>query len=249
MAATVFLVPAVPAPGATFVLDGDEGRHAAAVRRIRVGERLVLSDGAGHLAGCTASAVGRADVTLVCDEAWEVPQPRPRVTVVQAIPKADRADLAVELATEAGADAIVPWQASRCVARWDGKADKAVARWRAVARAAAKQARRAWVPTVSELHDTVRLVRLLTSMDAKVFVLHEGSTGSLRTHDFSVTSDVVIVVGPEGGISPEELDALAAVGAQPVLLGPTVLRTSTAAAVALGALGVITDRWAHTPPG
>ncbi|WP_019204099.1 16S rRNA (uracil(1498)-N(3))-methyltransferase [Tsukamurella sp. 1534] len=251
MAATVFLAERLPAPGEECLLDGDEGRHAAAVRRIRVGEELVLSDGAGGFARCSAAAVGKADVTLRCAEVWTVPAASPRVVLVQALPKSDRADLAVELATEAGIDEIVPWQAARCVARWDGgkgKAEKGVARWRAVARAAAKQARRAYVPRVHDVVTTRELVPLLTSMDANVVVLHEGSAVPLGEVDFSVTETVVIVVGPEGGISPEELDALVATGAQPALLGPTVLRTSTAAAVALGAIGVLTTRWEQTPP-
>lgn len=255
MAATVFLAEALPGPGEEYLLDGDEGRHAAAVRRIRVGEELVLSDGAGGFARCTAVAVGKAEVTVRCAETWAVPPASPRVVLVQALPKSDRSELAVELATEAGIDAIVPWQAARCVSRWDGggsggkgKAEKGVARWRAVARSAAKQARRAYVPDVHDLVTTRELVPLLTSMDANVVVLHEGSAVSLGEVDFSVTETIVIVVGPEGGISPEELDALVGMGAQPALLGPTVLRTSTAAAVALGALGVMTDRWSGTPP-
>ncbi|BDH58248.1 hypothetical protein MTP03_31870 [Tsukamurella sp. PLM1] len=196
-------------------------------------------------------------MTVRCSEAWTVPPASPRVVLVQALPKSDRSELAVELATEAGIDAIVPWQAARCVSRWDGggaggkgagKAEKGVSRWRAVARSAAKQARRAYVPEIHDLVTTRELVPLLTSMDANVVVLHEGSAVPLGKVDFSVTETVVIVVGPEGGISPEELDALVGMGAQPALLGPTVLRTSTAAAVALGALGVMTDRWSGTPP-
>jgi 16S rRNA (uracil1498-N3)-methyltransferase len=251
VAATVFLVDAVPAPGAEYLLDGDEGRHAAVVRRIRVGEAVVLSDGAGCLASCTVTAVAKASVTLSCESVATVPPPSPRVVLVQAIPKSDRADLAVELATEAGIDEIIPWQAARCVARWDkasGKADKGAARWRAVARAAAKQARRAWIPAVREVVSSSELIRVLASMDAKVVVLHEGSATSLAACDFSVASTVVIVVGPEGGIAPDEVDALVATGATTALLGPTVLRTSTAAAVALGAIGAMTDRWAATPP-
>jgi len=251
VAATVFLAESLPAPGEEYLLDGDEGRHAAAVRRVRTGEELVLSDGAGGFARCTAVAVGKADVTVRCAETWTVPPASPRVVLVQALPKSDRSDLAVELATEAGIDAIVPWQASRCVSRWDGakgKAEKGVARWRAVARSAAKQARRAYVPEIHDLVTTRELVPLLTSMDANVVVLHEGSAVPLGEVDFSVTGTIVIVVGPEGGISPEELEALVGMGAQPALLGPTVLRTSTAAAVALGALGVMTDRWSGTPP-
>lgn len=251
MAATVFLAESLPAPGEEYLLSGDEGRHAAAVRRVRTGEELVLSDGAGGFARCTAAAVGKADVTVHCSEVWTVPPASPRVVLVQALPKSDRSELAVELATEAGIDAIVPWQASRCVSRWDGgkgKADKGVARWRAVARSAAKQARRAYVPQIHELVSTRELLPLLASMDANVVVLHEASAVPLGEVDFSVTGTIVIVVGPEGGISPEELEALVGIGAQPALLGPTVLRTSTAAAVALGALGVMTDRWSGTPP-
>ncbi|CAM3107094.1 16S rRNA (uracil(1498)-N(3))-methyltransferase [Tsukamurella hominis] len=257
MAATVFLAESLPGPGEEYLLSGDEGRHAAAVRRVRTGEELVLSDGAGGFARCTAIAVGKADVTVRCVETWTVPPASPRVVLVQALPKSDRSELAVELATEAGIDAIIPWQASRCVSRWDGggsggkgsgKAEKGVARWRAVARSAAKQARRAYVPEVHGLVTTRELVPLLTSMDANVVVLHEGSAVPFGEVDFSVTGTIVIVVGPEGGISPEELDALVGMGAQPALLGPTVLRTSTAAAVALGALGVMTDRWSGTPP-
>lgn len=261
MAATVFLAEALPAEGGEFLLAGDEGRHAAAVRRVRVGEELVLSDGAGGFARCTAIAVGKADVTVRCSQTWTVPPASPRVVLVQALPKSDRSELAVELATEAGIDEIIPWQAARCVSRWDGggaggkgsgkgsaKAEKGVARWRAVARSAAKQARRAYVPEIHDLVTTRELIPLLTSMDANVVVLHEGSAVPLGEVDFSVTGTIVIVVGPEGGISPEELDALVGMGAQPALLGPTVLRTSTAAAVALGALGVMTDRWSGTPP-
>lgn len=251
MAATVFLAESLPAPGEEYLLAGDEGRHAAAVRRVRTGEELVLSDGAGGFARCSAVAVGKAEVTVRCIETWTVPAASPRVVLVQALPKSERSELAVELATEAGIDAIVPWQASRCVSRWDGakgKAEKGVARWRAVARSAAKQARRAYVPEIHDLVTTRELVPLLTSMDANVVVLHEGSAVPLGEVDFSVTETIVIVVGPEGGISPEELEALVGMGAQPALLGPTVLRTSTAAAVALGALGVMTDRWSGTPP-
>lgn len=157
MAATLFYLDPLPEAGAVAVLDGKEGRHAATVRRIAVGERLVLSDGRGHLADVevTATAKDRLEARVLARR--EVPAPRPRVTVVQALPKSDRSELAVELATEAGADAFVPWQAARCVARWDGpKAAKGVGRWQAVAVAAAKQSRRPHVPEVARVHRTDR---------------------------------------------------------------------------------------------
>ena len=140
MAPPVFLVDVVPAAGSTAVLDGPEGRHAATVRRLRVGERLLVTDGAGTVAAATVRAVARAALELDVEQRWEVPAADPPVTVVQALPKGERSELAVELATEAGVDTVVPWAAARCVSRWTGpKLDKGVARWRAVAREAAKQ--------------------------------------------------------------------------------------------------------------
>jgi 16S rRNA (uracil1498-N3)-methyltransferase len=173
------------------------------------------------------------------------------VTVVQAIPKSERSELAVELATEAGADGFVAWQADRCVARWDGdRADKGLRRWRAVARAAARQSRRAWIPGVEGPLSTGGLCGYLAGRvadGAVALVLHESAEGPMAEQPLAAAASIFLVVGPEGGISDSELEALRAVGAVPVRLGPTVLRTSTAAAVALGALGVLTPRWAVGP--
>ncbi|MEV6897550.1 16S rRNA (uracil(1498)-N(3))-methyltransferase [Amycolatopsis sp. NPDC051372] len=242
----VFLATAVPDRGSA-VLDGEEARHAATVRRLRVGEQLVLSDGAGAMARCVVDAVhaGRdASLTLTVVEHWTEEPPALRVHVAQALVKGDRGELAVELATEAGADAIVPWRAARSVARWeDGtRGDKALARWRATARAAAKQARRAHVPDVIEPVGTRELAQLAATM-SRTLVLESGVTSRLTEIDLPDTGDILLVVGPEGGITDDELSTLEAAGATTVRLGPTVLRTSTAAAVALGALGALTGRW------
>ena len=242
----VFLVPEVPAAGPA-LLDGEEARHAATVRRLRVGEHLVLSDGAGAMARCAVEAVeaGRAaSVTLTVVERWDEEPPVLRVHVAQALAKGDRGELAVELATEAGADAIVPWRAARSVARWDdgARGDKALARWRATARSAAKQARRAHVPAVAEPVSTGELAQLAATM-SRTLVLESGVSGTLADLDLPTSGDLLLVVGPEGGITDEELAALETAGATATRLGPTVLRTSTAAAVALGALGVLTGRW------
>lgn len=248
MAPPVFLVDVLP--GATGVLDGPEGRHAATVRRLRVGERLLLTDGAGGVASCTVSAVAKDRLELDVRERWDVPVATPAVTVVQALPKSERSELAVELATEAGVDVVVPWQAARCVSRWSGpKLDKGVARWRAAAREAAKQSRRAHVPEVAELHSTAEVTaRVAAQVQAggTALVLHESATGPLT--GVALAGDVLLVVGPEGGLDDAEVTALTGAGAQAVHLGPTVLRTSTAAAVALGALGVLTGRWDTAPP-
>lgn len=246
MAATVFYLDEVPEPGAIAVLDGPEGRHAATVRRIRVGEPITLSDGRGVLAESEVVAAQRDRLDLRVLNRTVAQPVSPRVTVVQALPKSDRSELAVELMTEAGADAIIPWQAARCIANWEGKAGKAVDKWRAAARTAARQSRRAYIPEVAELHrtrDLVEQVRKARADGAIVAALHESGTGRFTELPFDGAPEVVLIVGPEGGLDAAELTGLAEAGADIVLLGPTVLRTSTAAAVALGALGALTPRW------
>lgn len=242
----VFHTASVPSSGRT-VLDGEEARHAATVRRLRVGERLVLSDGAGAMARCVVEGVqaGRdASLTLTVESFWTEEPPALRVLVAQALAKGDRGELAVELATEAGVDAIVPWRAARSVAKWDdgGRGDKALARWRATARAAAKQARRAHVPDVTEPVTTGELAGLVATMSLAI-VLESDVPERLTDLPLPEAGDVLLVVGPEGGVTDEELRTLQDAGARAVRLGTTVLRTSTAAAVALGALGALTTRW------
>jgi 16S rRNA (uracil1498-N3)-methyltransferase len=244
----VFYVDALPDVGEIAAVDGDEGFHAANVRRIRRGEQLDLSDGAGTLAHCVIEDVGKGRLSARVLDRRNVPPAAPAVTVVQALPKSDRSELAVELATEAGADAFVAWQASRCVARWDGPArvDKGLRRWAAVARSAARQSRRAHIPSVSGLVSTAELVKRIrddVNAGAVVLALHEAAVTRLTELPVAQADSLVLIVGPEGGIADDEIAALTDVGATAVQLGPTVLRTSSAAAVALGALGVLTRRW------
>ncbi|WP_197374852.1 16S rRNA (uracil(1498)-N(3))-methyltransferase [Mycolicibacterium baixiangningiae] len=247
MSRPLFYIDAVPEPGQLALVDGDEGFHAANVRRTRSGEHLDLGDGAGAVAHCLVEEVGKGRLTVRVLERRIVAPPHPAVTVVQAIPKSDRSELAVELATEAGADAVVAWQAARCVARWDGaKVEKGLRRWGAVARSAARQSRRAHIPPVDGVVTTAELVRRVTSEvagGATALVLHESATGPLTGLSLAGTTSLMLIVGPEGGIADDEVDALTAAGAVAVRLGPTVLRTSTAAAVGLGALGALTPRW------
>jgi 16S rRNA (uracil1498-N3)-methyltransferase len=142
----------------------------------------------------------------------------------------------------------VAWQAARCVARWEGaRVDKGLRRWRAVARSAARQSRRAHIPPVDgAVVSTAALTQRISdavASGATVLALHEAATGNLADLRLAQANSVMLVVGPEGGISSGEIAALTDAGAVAVRLGPTVLRTSTAAAVALGALGVLTPRW------
>jgi 16S rRNA (uracil1498-N3)-methyltransferase len=244
----LFYVDALPAIGAIATVSGDEGFHAATVRRIRPGEQLMLGDGAGELARCEVEDVDRRELRARVLSRWSVAPAAPPVTVVQALPKSERSELAIESATEAGADAFVAWQAARCVARWDGpKVQNGLRRWRAVARSAARQSRRPYIPTVTGPVSTQEVAQRVESGAA--LVLHESATEVISEKHVAQADSLIIVVGPEGGITDGELEELATAGAVAVRLGPTVLRASTAAAVALGALGVLTPRWHAPGPG
>jgi 16S rRNA (uracil1498-N3)-methyltransferase len=230
--------------GRSLELSGDEARHAVVVRRIRIGEQVALTDGAGTTAVGTVAATTKSSLTATVSQVVEAPRESPRLVVVQAIPKGDRGELAVEMLTEVGADVIVPWAASRSVAVWRGeRAAKSLAKWRSTAREAAKQSRRSWFPSVAEMVGTPDVVTLLRDA-ALAVVLHEAGRRPLADLEVPAEGDVVVVVGPEGGISDEELEAFAAVGAEPLRLGTSVLRTSTAGVAAAAALLSRTPRWA-----
>ncbi|MFN2495795.1 MAG: 16S rRNA (uracil(1498)-N(3))-methyltransferase [Pseudonocardiaceae bacterium] len=244
----VFLADQLPVVGAETVLDGPEGRHAATVRRLRAGEQLLLSDGRGGLAGCEVLDSGRDRLRLRVLRRVSEPAPALRVTLAQALVKGARGELAVELATEAGVDAVLPWRAARCVAHWeDGpRGAKALARWRDTARQAAKQARRGWLPEVGEPVGTPALAQRCAAA-AGCLVLHEAAADPLPSVPLPDAGELLLVVGPEGGITEAELTELTAAGARPVRLGPAVLRASSAAAVALGAIGALSGRWVLRP--
>lgn len=229
--------------GGTVTVDGAEGRHAAVVRRIRPGETVELTDGEGRLARCVVAESSRDGLVCEVRSRHDVPPPSPRLTVVQALPKGERGELAVELLTEVGVDAIVPWPAARCVARWEGeRGAKALRRWRTTAREASKQARRARLPEVAEAAPTAEVARLLGAATLGV-VLHEKGDRDIGAVQPPAQGQIVLVVGPEGGIDDNELAAFTAAGAVAVRMGPTVLRTSTAGAVAAGVLLSGTERW------
>src|SRR3984885_11366597 len=242
----LFYIDALPETGELAVVEGDDGFHAATVRRIRRGEQLVLGDGSGGLAHCVVEQTGRDGLRARVVERWQVPSVQPPVTVIQALPKSERSELGIELATEAGADSLVAWQAARCVARWEGaRADKGLRRWRAVARAAAQQSRRAYIPSVDGVLSTAALTQRIVDEVASggtVLALHESADGPLTDLHLAQAKSVTVVVGPEGGIAPDELAGFAAAGAIAVRLGPTGLRTPTPAGRALWRLGGLSPR-------
>ena len=235
--------PTPPIVGEVIELTGDEGRHAVSVKRTGVGEQIELVDGHGTRAVITVTGVsGKDRLVGVVDCVANEPAPRPTVTVVQALPKAARSELTVDLLTQAGADVIVPWQAGRSVANWGKKQDKGLAKWRAAARAAAKQSRRSRIPEITPVADQAAVAALIQAAPLAL-MLHEDATGKITDQPVAQADSVVLIIGPEGGISPAELDAFTTAGAHPVRLGPEVLRTASAGMVALAALGAVTDRW------
>lgn len=234
------------APGETIVVDGDEAHHAVRVSRLRVGERILLGNGAGSLAQCTVTAVDKHQFEAVVDAAEHLPAPQVELVLVQALAKGDRDERAVEQSTEFGIDRIVPWEAARSVSRWGGgeKTARGIAKWQRIAREAAKQSLRARVPEVSAPVRLTNLAALAAHDDVAVLVLHPGGQTTLSgwATEHSVRQ-VYVVIGPEGGFSDEEIDALAAAGAEVLLLGRTVLRTSSAGPAALAVLNVSLGRW------
>lgn len=241
-------------------LTGAEAQHAH-VKRIGVGEHIMLIDGSGLTAEITVTQASKTRLDGDVVAHTRVPQPHPRVTVVQAIPKSERAELAVDLAVQAGADAIVPWISHRTIARWpENKQAKQVEKWNNQAIASAKQARRAWVPQVEDPVTTAQLVQLLAASgdqpagdqpagdqpaSTRALVLHEETQRSIKNVDFDTKhiSEVWLIVGPEGGIGADELAQLTEAGATPVRLGPEVMRTASAAFAALCAIGALSQRW------
>jgi len=203
----------------------------------------VLTDGAGLVGRGVVVAVAKDRLSVRVDEVTVQPPPTPRLVVVQALVKGDRGELAVATMTEVGVDVVVPWSAARCVVRWEGpRGDKALARWRATARESAKQSRRARLPEVTGLASSSDVAKWLGGAAAGV-VLHEEASAPLGALEVPASGDVVVVVGPEGGIAPDEQDRFVGAGASTYRLGPTVLRASTAGPAALAVLLARTPRW------
>jgi 16S rRNA (uracil1498-N3)-methyltransferase len=225
------------------VLTGPEGRHAATVRRVRVGERVDVVDCRGTRAECTVTSVLRDVVELAVQRRVVEPAASPRLVLVQALAKGDRGELAVELATEVGIDEVMPWSATRSIVKWEGeRGQRALARWRSTAREAAKQSRRSWLPVIGEVSSTAQVVERVRA-GAAALVLHEASARPLAGVSLPTDGDLLLVVGPEGGITDDEVAQLEAAGATAVRLGASVMRTSTAGAAAASVVSALTPRW------
>jgi 16S rRNA (uracil1498-N3)-methyltransferase len=230
------LTDPLPMVGANIELAGDEGRHAAIVRRIRPGEMILIGNGRGRgIRGVVVDVRGPRLVVEVVNHFASPAEPR-RFVAAQALIKGDRSAMAVEMMTEMGIDEIVPWQASRSIVRWSPeRATRSLAKWRSTAREATKQSRRLNVPQVSDLVTTPQLAQRAASAELAL-MLHEEAKESIAEVDLPAAGTVLIIIGPEGGIAPEELSELKEAGARSVSISDAVLRTSTAGVVALAGL-------------
>lgn len=228
--------------GDTVQVGGEEARHAAVVRRIGTGETVQVADGSGTVVSGPVLSASRDQVMVRADQIRQEPQPEPRFTLLQALAKGGRDEQAIEAATELGVDAVLPWQAERSIVQWRGdRAAKGRRKWESTVHAAAKQSRRPTVPTVGEYLTGAAAARRVGQATLAV-VLHEDADQSLTALDLPSTGEVLLVVGPEGGISPAELGAFQAAGARTTRLGPTVLRSSSAGPTALAIL-LARTRW------
>lgn len=228
--------------GSLVILDGPEGRHGATVKRIGVGEQVLLTDGIGHRAATVVDSVGVGLLRLRLESVTLEPSADPRLVLIQALAKGDRDEQAIEAATELGVDEVVPWQASRSIVIWRGeRAVRSRRKWESVVMAASKQSRRTRVPLVSAPADLAAVISRIDKA-ALALVLHEDAELPLAGLVLPETGDVLIVVGPEGGVTPGELGAFIAAGALPVRLGLNVLRSSSAGPAALAVLSAA-GRW------
>ncbi|MDH6181146.1 16S rRNA (uracil1498-N3)-methyltransferase [Microbacteriaceae bacterium SG_E_30_P1] len=227
--------------GDRVTLSGAEARHAVTVSRIAVGETVTIGNGSGLVVSGPAVVADHTDLTIEVVDAVQHDARSPLLFLVQALAKGDRDELAVQAATELGADGVVPWQAARSISRWEGaKVAKGRDRWTAIVREAVKQSIRPWMPDVLDLVTTKQLAALAGG--ARMLLLDPEGEHPLSTLELD-DRDVLVVVGPEGGIAPQERDLLVAAGAQTVRLGREVLRTSTAGPAALAVLNARLGRW------
>ena len=243
MTAPVFFVETLDGDCDEVILDGAEGRHAATVRRLGIGAALRISDGNGAaIDGRVVEVVGQS-LRIAVQRRLDAPVPEPEFVVIQALPKRDRGELAVTLMTEVGVDLVVPWEASRCITRWrEVRGARSLERWRSAAREASKQSRRLRMTQVTELATTRDVCAILAGAELGI-VLHERAEHGFSTLALPRRGRIALVVGPEGGLTDGELQALRAAGGRLVRLGEAIMRTSTAGAASIAALAAGVGRW------
>ena len=229
--------------GSVFVLGGPEAKHAVSVRRMNVGEAIAVSDGAGLKVRGKVAKVLKDTLEVLVESVDAINPPSTKLVLVQALAKGDRDELAIQACTELGVFEVIPWQADRSISIWKAeKKQKGQTRWQTIVTEAAKQSLRAFVPRVSEVLDSAELIQVLRGFD-QVLILDPEAESSITERNTPIVGSVAIVVGPEGGISEEELAAFAEAGFSSVHLGSGVLRTSTAGMAAISFLQAKLGEW------
>lgn len=231
-----------PKQGDLVLLAGPEGKHAASVRRMRVGEAIQLGDGRGLRVRGEVAEVAANSLKVRVISAVQEPEPQNKLTLIQALAKGDRDELAVQAATELGAWSVVPWQADRSISKWEGpKITKGVGRWQTIVGEATKQSLRSFEPVVHAPVSSMQLAEMVKDFD-QVLVLDPTAPVGLGSVSFNA-STAAVIVGPEGGISDSELSDLEAAGALRVHMGEPILRTSTAGIAAIALLQAKLGLW------
>ena len=238
---TLFLVDKLESSQSIEVA-GDEAHHAIKVLRIKLGEEILVSDGAGNWVRAVVENIEKKTFMAKVLERGFQEEKFPRLIVVQGLPKSDRVKDAIEILVESGVDLIIPWQADRSISKWQ---KDSLDKWQSAAVAATKQSRRFRKP---EIVDGLSLSQLLEieSENSAFLVMHESATTKLSevvTSKFAGMSEIIIVIGPEGGISDSELALLEGAGAHIVGLGPEVFRSAHAGGAALSAVSALIGRW------
>jgi 16S rRNA (uracil1498-N3)-methyltransferase len=230
--------------GTTQELTGEEGHHAVVVMRLSVGEAIKIADGTGNWVSGTVTEVGKKSLKIDVAQRGSAQVGKPELIVVQAVTKSDRTKEMLELLTVAGADQIIPWQAERCISKW--QSDSA-SKWQILIKEAAKQARRVKLPVLAGEVSTNQLVKLFKATD-KVVVMHEGAITGVSQLNLSKVSEheierIILIIGPEGGISDAEISQLESAGAVTARMGELVLRSAHAGFAALAAIQTSIGRW------
>lgn len=244
----VYLSDLAPSPilGDTFELTGDEAHHAAAVRRMRVGEQIQITNGSGMRVTGTITITDKNRLVISVSDVFQEAKPAILLTLVQAIAKNDRDELSVQSVGEIGLAQVIPWAADRSISKWDAaKAQKNQRRWQQIADEAMKQSLQAWRPVVLPMISSKELPNLASQFDL-MLILDPTAPETLVSVSQNLSQPglkVAMVIGPEGGITEGELESFSAAGALRVRLGESVLRTSTAAIVAAAAIQGKAQGW------
>ena len=236
---TLFFVDNVPTTvGATYEFDSEDAFHAIKVLRIAAGEIFNLSDGAGAWSRVSVNNVNKKSMTVTVLESGFEEALAEQFTIVQAIPKGDRIKESIEMSTEGGVDRIVMWKAARSI----GRADEKLEKLQLTAREASKQSRRFRIPQVSGVATTDQVVDEIAKADLAL-VFHESATSTISRAITAGAQKVLIIIGPEGGLTDDEVETFAAAGAKVVLMGRPILRSAHAGLAAMAAVNTALSVW------